>query len=269
MNTSAMYVDVTRGESVCDIYRYWSLSVIKVERQNNQKWYQYHKYRYFSLLCNGRGNFLYLHMWSKNEPSQNLGPRSRRHMPNKRTPDGAGAPKVGRGGGGRGAGRKRKAENRPGVDAAEAPKRKQQDLGDLFGEPFKKKNTLGDLLGARKDAGAGEGLIKWDYVQHDGGDKDRSMRPGWRSPTPNASPEASARWVARQRQRREHRWTTWRRVDSLHVLVASAMGRVRRSSHQPPLRPRPQSHRAGTRMARMTRIRRNQSQSWPKQSKHL
>ena len=165
--------------AVCDIYRYWSLSVIKVERQNNQKWYQYHKYRYFSLLCNGRGNFLYLHMWSKNEPSQNLGPRSRRHMPNKRTadaaPDGAGAPKVGRGGGGRGAGRKRKAENRPGVDAAEAPKRKQQDLGDLFGEPFKKKNTLGDLLGARKDAGAGEGLIKWDYVQHDGGDKDRSI----------------------------------------------------------------------------------------------
>jgi hypothetical protein len=104
------------------------------------------------------------------------------NMPNKRkadaAPDGAGAPKVGRGGGGRGGGRKRKAENMPGVDAADAPKRRQIDLGDVFGQAFKKKNTIGDLLGARKGAGGGVDVIEWDYVRHDGGEEDSSIACG-------------------------------------------------------------------------------------------
>ena len=36
-----------------DIYRYRSLSVIKVGADCNQTWYQYHKYRYVSRKCNG------------------------------------------------------------------------------------------------------------------------------------------------------------------------------------------------------------------------
>ena len=77
-------------------------------------------------------------------------------MTNKRkadaAPTGLGAPKAGRGGGGRGAGRKRKPENEPGVDAAEAPIRKQATLGDLLGERFAKKQKRADAEQAQVGA---------------------------------------------------------------------------------------------------------------------
>ena len=38
-----------QARSVWEISRYCSLSVIKVEGPKNQKWYQYHKYRYLPL----------------------------------------------------------------------------------------------------------------------------------------------------------------------------------------------------------------------------
>ena len=79
-------------------------------------------------------------------------------------PIGLGAPKQGRGGGGRGAGRKPQGVNTKGVDDPGGPKRKQIDLGDVFGGAFSKKNNISDLLGARKGAGAaGADVIEWDY----------------------------------------------------------------------------------------------------------
>ena len=62
----------------------------------------------------------------------------------------------GRGGGGRGAGRKPIGVNAPGADAGDAPKRKQQSLGDLLGERFAKKpKTIADAVGARAPGGSG------------------------------------------------------------------------------------------------------------------
>ena len=71
-------------------------------------------------------------------------------MPNCKAdaaPTGIGAPKVGRGGGSRGAGRKLSTVNAKGFDGPAAPRCTQATLGDLLGERLKKKSTGGGCTG--------------------------------------------------------------------------------------------------------------------------
>ena len=64
------------------------------------------------------------------------------------------------GGGSRGAGRKPNEANRPGADAADAPKRKQQALADLLGPRFAKKSTAANDEGTVAEGATVEQLLE-------------------------------------------------------------------------------------------------------------
>lgn len=98
-----------------------------------------------------------------------IGSERTRHVDMKRKATEAApapAPKR-RGGGGRGAGRKPSDLNRPGVDAATAPKRKQQGLADLLGPRFAKKavpaDANGELTAMVEDA-VEQPLLSWEAL---------------------------------------------------------------------------------------------------------
>ena len=78
-------------------------------------------------------------------------------------------------GGARGGGRKRSAVNAAGRDADDGPKRKQLGLSDLLGPQYAKKARTGGDNCKTPNGGGGGAAIKWDYVQHDGDDKDTNI----------------------------------------------------------------------------------------------
>ena len=147
--------------------------------QKNQKWYQYHKYRYLDVTIHYvtvLGNFLYFIYevrWARRAGARAASDRQRNSpdnmgRPGKRKADGEpAADNAARGGKRHGAGRKPK--DAPGVDAAAAPKRKQATLGDLLGERFAKKQKAAPGEDAQAGAGARAAAITWDYVQLGGG----------------------------------------------------------------------------------------------------
>ena len=162
-------------------------------------------------------------------------------------PTGIGAPKVGRGGGSRGAGRKSSAVNAKGVDGPAAPRCTQATLGDLLGERLKKNQQA---VAVRSGAGAGAAAIRWDYVQHDGGEDGsvipQEQRPvtsrrcgaqrGLRSrlPTPHTD---NRRQLERQDLRLGYSWTTWKLVAFLHDLAAQRATHATSVPHVPHVRP--------------------------------
>ena len=77
------------------------------------------------------------------------------------------------GGSGRGQGRKPSKVNRAGIDHPDAPKRKQQGLGDLLGERVIKKARVITI-----DTTGGDNTepwLKWSYIRHDGGKDDTAV----------------------------------------------------------------------------------------------
>ena len=221
--------------------------------EKNQKWYQYHKYRY----CNGH-TILLVVLYRRDANSQGTMPKKRKAAAVEP------APKVPRGGGGRGAGRKATPVNAKGVDAPGAPKRTQMDLGDVFGPAFKKKNAIGDLLGARRGAGAGDDgeLIGWDYCQHDGGEEDSQIHQRQR-------PQGRVQWdfekeaLARLIKKGPEMYYVDEENELEEVEETHPKAKRAERHHPPPRPPRPRPRTQMTRTTRTTRIRRIKVRAGP------